>query len=172
MKAILILFMSTIYIFGLDFSSIKTFEAKFVQTIVNPSGKVLKYNGDIFILKPNNILWKYKTPIVKNVYINGNFVIIDEPELEQAIYTRTDQEINLFDMLNNAKLIEENHYITELNNIKYNIYTKENKIDHISYVDTLENKVNIVFTDAIYNQHIDDKLFVFNAPQEYDIIRK
>jgi len=172
MKTLFILLICTIYTFALDFASIKTFQSKFIQIIVNPSGKILKYNGDIFIARPNHILWKYKTPIVKNVYINDSFAIIDEPELEQAIYTKIDQEVNLFDMINKAKKIDINHYLTKLNNVQYHIYTKDDKIDYITYTDTLENSVKILFLESQYNQDIDKNIFVFKAPSDYDIIRK
>jgi outer membrane lipoprotein carrier protein len=171
MKTIFLMFIST-YLFAVDFSAIKTFQAKFTQDIINPSGKVLKYDGDIFIARPNNILWKYKTPIIKNVYIKDQFAIIDEPELEQAIYTKIDQNIDLFEMINRSKMVSKDHYITTLNNVKYNIYTNKDKIKSISYTDNLENKVNILFYDAIYNKDLDQSIFKFKAPDGYDIIRK
>lgn len=48
-------------------------------------------------------MWKYKTPVVKNVYIENNMAIVDEPELEQAIFTTLENEINILKLLKEAK---------------------------------------------------------------------
>ena len=49
------------------------------------SSDIITYQGEVFIKNSGQILWKYKTPVVKNVYIDNNMAIVDEPELEQAI---------------------------------------------------------------------------------------
>ncbi|MEA1915392.1 MAG: LolA-like outer membrane lipoprotein chaperone, partial [Campylobacterota bacterium] len=172
MKTIFTLLSAALSLFAIDFSSIKTFQSNFTQHITNPSGKVLNYTGKLYVHGANNILWQYTTPIVKSVYIKRGFAIVDEPELEQAIYTHIDQEINLFMMINEAKQITKNHYQTVKNSVEYNIFLKEDKIDSIKYSDTLENDVVIMFTKSVYNGSIDTGLFVFKAPDHYDIIRK
>ncbi|MFA7092689.1 MAG: LolA-like outer membrane lipoprotein chaperone [Arcobacteraceae bacterium] len=154
------------------FSTIKSFQASFEQTITNSSKTTITYKGEIFIKDDSKILWQYKTPIVKNVYILDNFAIIDEPELEQAIYTSLDKEINLFKILQEAKQVDTNHYQATLNDMSYTIKLINNQITTISYKDELENNVSIHFSNITQNHTIDAELFQFFPPASYDIIRK
>lgn len=154
------------------FSTIKSFQASFEQTITNSSKTTITYKGEIFIKDDSKILWRYKTPIVKNVYILDNFAIIDEPELEQAIYTSLDKEINLFKILQEAKQVDANHYQATLNDMRYTIKLIDNQITSISYKDELENSVSIHFSKITQNHEIDAELFQFFPPVSYDIIRK
>lgn len=166
--------MFTIYsnLLANDFEKFKTFEAEFMQTIINSADKKIEYTGKIYIKDQNKIVWKYKKPIVKNVYIDKDFAIIDEPELEQAIFTSLKKEINIIKLLENAKKIEPNVYITSLYDTTYKINIEDKKIKSISYKDELENRIKIVFNNISQNHKIDESNFKFKPPFEYDIIRK
>ena len=152
--------------------NIKTFDASFTQTIVNGVNNKIVYTGKVYIKEPSKILWRYQTPIIKNVYILDTFAIVDEPELEQALYTTLDKEINLLKMVQEATKIDEQHYQTKLYDINYTINIQNNQIKSISYKDELENQVNITFTQIKQNTPIDNDLFEFLPPDHYDIIRK
>jgi len=105
-------------------AKVETYRANFVQTITNPNGKIIKYSGVINIKQPAKMLWSYKKPIEKYVYMNNLKIIIDEPELEQAIYTTLTNEINLIDFLNEPDLVDERYKLTfeddKLKFINYN----------------------------------------------------
>ncbi len=148
--------------------SIKTYEAKFSQMITNPSGKTITYTGIIYIKAPNNMKWQYLTPVRKNIIMKDEKIIIDEPELEQAIYTQLTDEINLIELLNNPDKIDEKYKLTFTN--KNNLEPK--KLTDIQYEDELENKINISFTNIKINKEIKSFRFMFVAPSFYDIIRK
>jgi len=162
MKALTIIFLTFCYVFSDSSTSIKTYQASFVQTVTNNSGKVIVYNGLVYIKQPNKMLWEYKTPIEKYVYMNKLKIIIDEPELEQAIYTELTNEINLIDFLNNPDLVDD----------KYTLTFKNDKLISIKYSDEMENNIEISFANIKVNQNITDQLFQFIAPLDYDIIRK
>lgn len=151
---------------------IKTFEANFEQKIINPSDKEIVYKGHLFIKEPSNILWQYKQPVIKNVYIINNVAVIDEPELEQAIFSRLKNEIDILQLIKTAKKIDNNRYLAKVYDVDYTLITKNNKIEKIEYKDTLENKVTILFNDVVQNSFIDDEVFKFLPPENYDIIRK
>ncbi len=159
---------------AVDIKKLETFKAQFTQIIESSSGKTIEYKGDVFIKNTGKILWKYKTPIEKNVYILNNFAIIDEPELEQAIYTQLQNEINIIKLLQSAKEIEKNKYLTNIDNTDYiiEVSNETSKISKISYKDKLENSVEINFENSIENNEINDSVFKFSAPDYYDIIRK
>ena len=157
-----------------DIRDLDSFKASFVQVIVSNSQNKIEYTGDVFIKKSGKILWKYKTPVVKNVYINNDYAVVDEPELEQAIYTKLDSEINIIKLLNNSKKVNENSYTTKIEDVDYLIKTSktDDKISYIKYKDKLENDVEIKFSNVVQNGEIQDEIFKFNVPANYDVIRK
>ncbi|PIF04843.1 MAG: cell envelope biogenesis protein LolA [Arcobacter sp.] len=167
---IFLLLLNTLY--ASEFDKITTFEATFTQTITNSSGNIVIYKGTLHIKKPNKIKWQYKTPIEKFVYIKRYTVTIIEPELEQAIITKLDKEINIFKLLKNAKKIAGNTYLSNFNNINYTLVFKNNKLHKIIYKDEIENDIVLLFTNVLQNHKIDEKIFKFFIPLEFDIIKK
>ena len=161
MKALIIIFILLCNLLATNLS-VQTYQANFIQLITNPSNKTIKYEGKIYIKQPTKMLWQYKTPIRKNVYMNKLRVIIDEPELEQAIFTQLTDEINLIDFLNNPDLVDD----------KYKLTFKEKLLTQIEYSDEMENNIIVKFTNIKLNEKISDQLFQFIAPLDYDIIKK
>ena len=157
-----------------DIKNLDTFKANFTQTIISSSDNKIEYKGEVFIKKTGKILWKYKTPVVKNVYISDTFAEADEPELEQAIDTELESEINSIKLINSKKKIDNNNYKTNIDDTDYEIKTSKtnDKIEFINYKDKLENKVEIKFSDVIQNGELSDEIFKFTIPEHYDIIRK
>ena len=157
-----------------DIKNLDSFKASFSQIITSDSKNVIEYKGEVFIKKSGKILWKYKTPVVKNVYINESFAVVDEPELEQAIFTQLESEINIIKLLNSSKKIDNNSYKTNIDDTDYMIKTSksDDKIEFINYKDKLENKVEIKFSNVVQNGEISDDIFKFTIPDSYDIIRK
>ena len=157
-----------------DIKNLDSFKANFSQIITSTSDNIIEYKGEVFIKKSGKILWKYKTPVEKNVYINDNFAVVDEPELEQAIFTELESEINIIKLLNTSKKIDDNTYNTNIDDVDYAIKTSKSndKIEFINYKDKLENKVEIKFSNVIQNGEISDDIFKFTIPEHYDIIRK
>ncbi len=143
-------------------SKIQTYKANFTQTVTNPSNKIIEYTGKIYIKQPKKMLWQYKDPIIKDVYMNNTIVIINEPELEQAIFTNLTDEINLIELLNNPDKI----------NDKYKLTFKNRQLLQIQYQDEMENNIKISFTKIKLNEKISDQIFQFVSPLGYDIIRK
>jgi len=157
-----------------DIKNLKSFEASFTQSIKSVNNKVIEYKGKVFIKNTGKILWKYESPIEKNVYIINDFAIIDEPELEQAIYTQLQSEINIIKLLETSKKINNNDFIANIDGLDYLIETSENtnKIEEIKYKDKLDNNVEIKFENQVINKEISEDIFKFTAPSHYDIIRK
>lgn len=172
MRLVLLLLLTVYTLFAMKLEDIKSFEADFKQVITNPSGKVIEYRGKVFIKEPNKILWKYQEPIIKSVYINGDFAIIDEPELEQAIYTSLEKEINLLKLIKNAKQISPTKYEAKLLGTVYNIEVENNEFKRIVYKDELENNITINFESQVTNADLPNYIFSFRVPDHYDIIRK
>ncbi len=155
-----------------NLSNLTSFKANFIQIVMNESNKTIEYKGKVFIKNSGKVLWKYETPIIKNVYILSDMAIIDEPKLEQAIYTNLEKEIDILKLLKSAKKVKDNLYKTKLYEIEYFITLNEGKVQSLSYKDELENKVIIKFLNIEENTEIIDSIFDFLAPDYYDIIKK
>ena len=91
------------------------------------------------------MLWKYKSPIPKEIYINKDSMIIYEPKLEQAIYSTLKENLDILTLIKKAKFIKENHYIAELLGQKYYLFFEEGILKQISFVDAVGNSVEILF---------------------------
>lgn len=150
----------------------KTFQSDFLQNITNPSGKVISYKGNIILKDNNKILWTYTTPILKQIYILDSDVIINEPELEQTIYTKVQKELNFSTLLNNAIKIDSYTYQSIINNTKYTLFIKKGILQSISYTDEIENKVSIIFSNQVIDKEIDSKTFLFDQDPDFDIIKR
>lgn len=160
--------LNTLYGSMLD---MKFFEADFEQKIIDDKGKTLKYSGHLKATKPHFILWNYQKPIVKNIYISENKVIIIEPEIEQVIVRDMDKNFNFFNMIKNAKKIAKNTYKTMFNDSVLIIKMNDSKLLSITYKDKFENNVSIVFTNQNQNTEIPLKIFTPKVPVDYDVIR-
>lgn len=152
------------------FENIDSFEADFNQTVSDDNNKVLSYKGSVVASKPQNVLWTYVSPVKKNVYINSNSITIIEPELEQVIIKRIESNFNFFNMIKNAKKIEENVFVAHYKESKFTITTEKNLIKSISYLDEFENNVKIVFQNQKQNEQVNSELFIPVIPEEFDVI--
>ena len=168
---LLLLLLGLLSYLNADLSTIKSFEADFTQTISSEDVKTLSYSGHIVALKPQYALWQYKTPIQKDIYISLYKLTIIEPDMEQVIVQNISSEFNLFKMLHNAKKIDKKTYITQIKDTKYTINMKNDSIiSSINYVDELDYKVEIIFSNQKLNTKIDSKIFIPKIPIDYDVI--
>ena len=169
---IMMCFLSLSFLSASDMKNLDSFFGNFKQTITSDSKSVIEYSGKVFIKKSGKILWQYETPIKKNVYIDDDVAIVDEPELEQAIFTKLDNEINIIKLLNEAKKVDNENYVSTVNGIKYSIKAINDKISKITYKDELDNLVAINFLNIVQYGEISDEIFKFIIPSNYDVIRK
>jgi len=139
MKVLIIIFTLVVNLFS-TIIDIQTYQANFTQLVTNPSNTTVSYEGKIYIKQPSKMLWQYKTPIIKYVYMDKLKIIIDEPELEQAIFTHLTDEINLIDFLNNPDLVDD----------KYKLTFEDDLLIQIQYSDS-RFFFSIILTDNIDN---------------------
>lgn len=161
-------------LFSLSFASIDTinsFQANFTQSVSDEKDKVLVYKGTVSALRPQNALWNYRTPVRKDVYMTPQTVTIIEPEIEQVIIRRVESNFDFFNMISKAKKIKENRYETYYQDTKFEITTKGDLVESISYKDEFENKIKIIFTKQVQNGQISKDIFEPELPMDYDIIR-
>jgi outer membrane lipoprotein carrier protein len=171
MKKTIILSLLCANLFGFA-DNLNTFSAHFVQTVIDDKNTVIKYSGDIKAKRPDMAMWNYVAPVKKEIYIKSGDLVIIEPEIEQVIMKKVGNTIAFFEMLKNAKKVNDNLYKATYEKLKIDIHVKANKIDSITYLDELENRVSIQFTNQTENKSIEDKAFKARIPADYDIVRQ
>lgn len=148
---------------------LESMQAYFTQKLISEDS-VITYTGEFFALAPHFVLWKYQTPIPKEVYINGDSVVVYEPMLEQAIFSALKENIDVLNLIKQAKFIKENHYSAEILGQKYDLFFKEGILRQIAFVDSVGNRVEISFENIQTNHKIDPKLFEFKPTSNLDIL--
>ncbi|MEN4045187.1 LolA-like outer membrane lipoprotein chaperone [Sulfurimonas sp. NWX367] len=150
--------------------NINSFEADFLQRIVDDKGVKITYTGHVTASKPRYALWQYTKPVQKSVYILQNKIVVIEPELEQVIIKHLNGDFDLFKIIHNAKEIAKGSYLANFQNKEYIIKTENSIIKSISYKDELENDIKIVFKNQEVNKKISQDKYVPDIPDEYDIV--
>ena len=148
-----------------------TFKADFVQKIFKDD-KEITYKGKLLAKKPSFLLWSYTYPVSKKIYIVQNEVIIDEPELEQAIVTKTESQMDFFAILEKAIKIDNNTYQTTIEHVDYTLKFDKNHLSSIIYEDAFANLVEITFSHQQSDIKIPSEKFIFVSPDDYDMIYK
>ncbi len=174
MKKILLLTILTISnLISAQLTEIKTISADFEQLITNDTKNTIKYKGKMYAKKENNLaLWIYTSPIEKKIYYRDGDIVIIEPDLEQATFARLNKIPNIITILKNAKKVSKNTLVTYFNKTKYTITVDKNRVKKISYKDTMQNKVSIIFTNVNIDKPIKDELFIYEIPAGFDILRQ
>lgn len=149
----------------------KTIQSDFTQKVTNDQNKTIVYAGTFYATADKKALWIYKTPISKKIYFSGTKVMIIEPELEQVIITTLENTPNITALLQEAKAVSANKYVTKFMDVTYTIEAHES-IEKVTYRDKLDNKVELLFANQSTNIFLDDELFIANIPKGYDIVRE
>ena len=151
--------------------SITTFQADFEQQIVDENGKKVVYSGSLSAARPDRAYWHYETPVNKDIYVLQDEVIIIEPDMEQAIVKKMEEEIDLFTILADAKKIGNNRYEATYRSQSFFIVVQKGVVDSISYHDGFDNQVELRFSKQVQNAPLPQETFQVTIPASYDIIR-
>ncbi|PAF43390.1 LolA-like outer membrane lipoprotein chaperone [Helicobacter sp. 11S03491-1] len=166
---ICLLFMGNVYGLGDD---IKSFRANFIQNVQGENGDKITYQGSIEAKIPNLAKWIYKNPLEKEIYINGEDVVVYEPKLYQATISHLKEKTDFFSILNNAVADKEGKYHSKIGKTIYWLTFKDKKPYLLEFQDDFDNKVSIKFTKVLINQPIEDSDFVFIPKEGIDIIEQ
>ncbi|TLD85090.1 hypothetical protein LS70_000620 [Helicobacter sp. MIT 11-5569] len=155
-----------------DLQKIQSFSANFEQNVYSSEdkGSVLKYTGTIKALAPSSVLWKYDNPIPKEIYIDNGAMIIFEPKLKQAIFAQLQENMDFLGLLKQAKKIKDDYYEAVILEQKYTLVSESGILKKIYFSDSLENKVEIIFSKIVVNSKIDEGIFEFNPSSDIDIV--
>jgi len=168
MQISIIFFIFQISLLGF-FENVHSFTSSFRQTVTS-DGKSISYLGELYIQKPNAILWKYQNPVQKSIYIRDNSVFVVEPDLEQVIIKSIPESLKFINILQNSTKLSENRFITKVGDNSFLIILKNNILHRIIYQDEVENNIEITFLNPQNNISILNSVFVPIIPTDFDRI--
>lgn len=166
------------------------FSGQFSQLVFdNKSQLIEEASGDVVFKKPHFFKWIYQAPHQNQIIGDGEIVYIYDPDLSQVIMSRFSQSksnnpANIF-FLNN---LEESFKVTKiliddevwyrceskLKDIDYQsieISFNKDKIKAMKVIDGLQNKIIINFVNISYSADIDEASFLFNVPDNVEVIK-
>lgn len=166
------------------------FSGQFSQLVFdNKSQLIEEASGDVVFKKPHFFKWIYQAPHQNQIIGDGEVVYIYDPDLSQVIMSRFSQSksnnpANIF-FLNN---LEESFKVTKiliddevwyrceskLKDIDYQsieISFNKDKIKAMKVIDGLQNKIIINFVNISYSADIDEASFLFNVPDNVEVIK-
>jgi outer membrane lipoprotein carrier protein len=149
------------------FDEVESFQANFKQ-IVNSDGQEIIYDGELYIQKPSSVIWIYRKPINKEIYIGGKSLIVVEPDLEQVIIRSLRDDLNMLSIIENSEKLDENRYVASIKDKKYMLLLRDGTLNKIIYSDELENGVEISLSNQKVNQPISKDIFQPNIPEYFD----
>ena len=166
------------------------FSGQFSQSVYdNKSQLIEEANGKVVFKKPHFFKWIYQAPHQNQIIGDGETVYIYDPDLSQVIMSKFSQSksnnpANIF-FLNN---IEESFKVTKFliedetwyrcesksKDIDYQsieISFNEDKIHGMRVIDGLQNMIIINFVNISQNPNIDEASFLFNVPDNVEVIK-
>jgi len=166
---ILLAFPLWLFALSIDFDSLS---ADFTQTVTNEHKKKIVYTGILLVKKPDKAYWNYKKPVRKEIFINGDEIVVYEPELLQAVMMRKKNLPNIVEILKNAKELDGGKY-KAVSGQKEMIFTMAGGMpERITYKDDMENSVEIVLKNGKKNASAPNSAFEFKAPANVDVIKE
>ena len=151
--------------------NIQTFSSDFEQHITDEQNKTLTYRGHVWSKRPDLALWHYREPIEKMIYVQGQNVVIIEPDLEQVLMRHIDRDIDLLAILKTSKPLGNGKHEAHFESQRFIITEKQGIIERIDYFDPFDNKVVLQFNAQEQNKPINDEKFKATIPRDYDIIK-
>ena len=168
-------------------NTIQTIRGEFIQR--ERSSQInQKVSGEIFIKKPDQLLWSMESPNQKKVLINGKTITYFDADLEQVVISDylKENQVSWVNLFLNRSLTESSYEFNEkkLNNGEIHIRFDDMKGDYqsvtlifksgllqgIDLLDNSNNSIIIEFTKFEINQTLSDNLFNYQFPSSADVI--
>ena len=173
------------------FNKIDTMHAEFTQKNKGvSSSSIIQGSGEIFLKKPNKLIWDMHEPFRKTMVINGSTMIFYDEDLNQALISDYIEDnksswINLFmkgkynddaNLIKKQTLIDDQYYVSFMiddfrDQYKSVVFVFQNERLHIVKLEDLSSEVvEIEFTKFEINPTIKKTLFNYTVPQSADVI--
>jgi len=173
------------------FNQIDTMHAEFTQ--INKgvsSSSIIQGSGEIFLEKPNKLVWEMYEPFRKKMVINGSTMIFYDEDLNQALISDYIEDnksswINLFmkskynndaNLIKEQRLIDDQYFVTFMiddfrDEYKSVIFIFEDeRLNKIKLENVSSQITEIEFTTFEINTTITKTLFNYSVPPSADVI--
>lgn len=173
-------------------SNLNSFEAGFVQEVKDFSNQIIdKSSGKVIFLKPNFFRWTYQVPSENEIISDGEFLYLYDPDLKQVIESRLDGQLNMSPAMLlvseniheffNTRLLKNSQNIMEFvaqpKNDESAFFKQvififdNNQLNIMKVLDNFDNLTTIKFHKIIQNKDINEARFLFNYPDDIDVIK-
>lgn len=167
-------------------------QGNFSQKVIDQNGKLVQeVSGIFFFKKPNFFRWKYTEPFESQIISDGELLYLYDPDLKQVVISSLDKlggvspamllvngdTHNSF-KLNYLKNIESRDWFQAIPKDKSSTTFKSvlinfeaEKIKEMRVLDNFEQTTIIIFKSLVVNNKINDEFFLFNTPENVDVIK-
>ena len=173
------------------FNKIDTMHAEFTQTNKGvSSSSIIQGSGEIFLEKPNKLIWEMHKPFRKTMVINGSTMIFYDEDLNQALISDYIEDnksswINLFmkskynndaNLIKEQRLIDDQYFVTFMiddfrDQYKSVIFVfKDERLNKVKLENVNSQITEIEFTTFEINPTITKTLFNYSVPPSADVI--
>ena len=164
---------------------------KFKQTVVDQNGATLQeVSGQFFFKKPNLFKWDYLEPSKNQLISDGELLYLYDPDLKQVVIS----QLKKFGGLSPAMLLVTNdieslfevtiiqdkkgvswfralpHEPEKANFKEVFINFSQKKLKSMRIIDGFDNTTEIDFIKVSLNTDINEAIFLFNTPEDIDVI--
>jgi len=171
---------------------LNSFNADFVQIVKDSTNQLIDESvGKVMFQKPNYFRWEYKSPSKNEIISDGEFIYLYDPDLKQVIVSKLDGQIvvspamflvsdNIHEFFN-TKLISNSTNTTQYEATPKDLeraFFKQvifnfnlDQLKEMKIIDNFDNETTIQFFKIIQNQYINEGKFLFNYPDNIDVIK-
>jgi outer membrane lipoprotein carrier protein len=169
----------------------ESFQGSFNQIVFDNQGQIIEEaNGKVIFKKPHFFKWIYKKPHQNQIISDGEIIYIYDPDLSQVIMSQFSQSnsnnpsliffqknIEKFFKVTTKSINGELWYRCQSLSDDADYETLELKFDSqgkvlaMNIIDRLKNKILVNFEDIQTNIKINEATFLFNVPENVEIIK-
>ena len=169
----------------------ESFQGSFNQLVFDNQGQIIEEaNGKVIFKKPHFFKWIYKKPHQNQIISDGEIIYIYDPDLSQVIMSQFSQSnsnnpsliffqknIEKFFKVTTKSINGELWYRCQSLSDDADYETLELKFDSqgkvlaMNIIDRLKNKILVNFEDIQTNIKINEATFLFNVPENVEIIK-
>lgn len=169
----------------------ESFQGSFNQIVFDNQGQIIEEaNGKVIFKKPHFFKWIYKKPHQNQIISDGEIIYIYDPDLSQVIMSQFSQSnsnnpsliffqknIEKFFKVTTKSINGELWYRCQSLSDDADYETLELKLDSqgkvlaMNIIDRLKNKILVNFEDIQTNIKINEATFLFNVPENVEIIK-
>ena len=165
---------------------------KFKQKVVDQNGAILQeVSGQFFFKKPNLFKWDYLEPSKSQLISDGELLYLYDPDLKQVVISQlkkfggvspamllvTSDIESLFEVSvtqdekgdNWFKAVPNEPEKANFKEVFINFF--RNELRGMKIIDNFDNTTEIEFLRVSQNVNINEAIFLFNTPEDIDVIR-